>query len=547
MVKHAVWVGLGLMVVACGDSGSSSASATSGNTGLVTTATATETATMGPPTTSGASETAGTSATEGSASESASATDTSPTGTGSVTGSTSGTGAPSTGPDPSASSTGPVSASSTTMDLPPGVCGDGVVNPGEACDDGDQNGPEGNCYPDCTQNVCGDGVVAPLEECDLGAMNGPDSGCSVECVILPSSCGQQSAEAEIVPLPVDIIIVIDNSGSMSTEIKGVQDNINKNFAAILENSGLDYRVILVAAYGKYTSQRVCIEAPLSGIAMGGCVNPPAQPINNPGKFYHYSLTTDSHNSWCKLLSSVKGADKDQFNLAPMGWQQWLRDNSFKIFIELSDDRPSCTYAGKNYNDGNTVNGGVTAANAFDAALRATLPLQFGMTPETRNYNWYSIIGMPYNNPPEQPYTPKDPVLIGKCPSGVNGAPGYQTLSNMTNALRFPLCDASKYDVVFNEIALGVLSDAKIACEFTIPPAPMGKTLDKDSVTVVFTPQDQMNPVMFGKVDGPAQCDAMSFYLEGDKVILCPEACVTVQGDKDGSVEVEFTCEALKPN
>lgn len=70
------------------------------------------------------------------------------------------------------------------------------------------------------------------------------------------------------PLPVDIIIVIDNSGSMSTEIKGVQDNINKNFAAILENSGLDYRVILVAAYGKYTSQRVCIEAPLSGIAIG---------------------------------------------------------------------------------------------------------------------------------------------------------------------------------------------------------------------------------------------------------------------------------------
>jgi len=50
-----------------------------------------------------------------------------------------------------------------------------------------------------------------------------------------------------------------------------------------------------------------------------------------------------------------------------------------------------------------------------------------------------------------------------------------------------------------------------------------------------------------KVNGPGECNASSFYLEGEKVILCPAACDSIQGDKDASVAVEFTCEPLKPN
>ncbi len=54
--------------------------------------------------------------------------------------------------------------------------------------------------------------------------------------------------------------MIDNSGSMSAEIKGVQDNINKNFAQIIESSGIDYRVIMLSRFGKYTSTQICVEA-----------------------------------------------------------------------------------------------------------------------------------------------------------------------------------------------------------------------------------------------------------------------------------------------
>jgi len=56
------------------------------------------------------------------------------------------------------------SNSSTTM--PPGVCGDGEQNPGEACDDGN-DATDDECLPGCIKAECGDGFVwLGKEECD---------------------------------------------------------------------------------------------------------------------------------------------------------------------------------------------------------------------------------------------------------------------------------------------------------------------------------------------------------------------------------------------
>jgi hypothetical protein len=303
---------------------------------------------------------------------------------------------------------------------------------------------------------------------------------------------------------------------------------------------------MVSAYGKNSSYKVCIEAPLGGIAPGGCLNPPAQPVNNPGKFYHYSVAISSLNAACKALSTFDGVDKDQFGFAPTGWQTWLREDALKVFLVITDDRMSCTYANKNYNDGGTIVGAGTASAAFDASLLAKSPLHFGALPE-RNYLWYSIVGMTYNAPPEAPYTLKDPLITAKCPSAVNGGLGYQALSNLTDAWRFPLCDTTKYNEIFDGIAKNVVADSKIACDFVIPPPPEGKTLDKDSVVVNVTPAGQMNPVIYDQVPSLDMCAPMAFYVDGDNVILCPEACAALQADKDAAIEVEFTCEPLVPN
>jgi cysteine-rich repeat protein len=59
------------------------------------------------------------------------------------------------------------------------VCGDGVVDPGEQCDDGNAVDGDG-CDSNCTPTACGNGVVSPGEDCDDGTTIDGD-GCSSTC------------------------------------------------------------------------------------------------------------------------------------------------------------------------------------------------------------------------------------------------------------------------------------------------------------------------------------------------------------------------------
>jgi cysteine-rich repeat protein len=87
----------------------------------------------------------------------------------------------------------------------PRTCGDGVVEIGEECDDG--NTVDGDaCTSACRNAVCGDGIVeAGVEECDDGNLNASD-GCDNQCrlpVSLPVVCGEQGLEATLA-LPFDL-------------------------------------------------------------------------------------------------------------------------------------------------------------------------------------------------------------------------------------------------------------------------------------------------------------------------------------------------------
>jgi cysteine-rich repeat protein len=101
----------------------------------------------------------------------------------------------------------------------PGFCGDGKVQSGEECDDGDAK--MGNSTPclktatvKCRRNVCGDGFVnrAGGEECDSGANNGkltplPDYGtiqnyCTTSCKLSTMTggfCGDGVLQSETTP------------------------------------------------------------------------------------------------------------------------------------------------------------------------------------------------------------------------------------------------------------------------------------------------------------------------------------------------------------
>jgi cysteine-rich repeat protein len=70
-----------------------------------------------------------------------------------------------------------------------GICGDGIVGPGEMCDDGNQEDTD-ECTNACAPASCGDTIVnAGVEECDDGNADDTDA-CLATC--LAAKCGDMA-------------------------------------------------------------------------------------------------------------------------------------------------------------------------------------------------------------------------------------------------------------------------------------------------------------------------------------------------------------------
>lgn len=353
-------------------------------------------------------------------------------------------------------------------------------------------------------------------------------------------CAAQEAAATLAKRPVDIIFVIDNSGSMGGEITEVQNQINQNFASIIEKSGIDYRVIMLTSHGSVSSIKVCISAPLSGT---NCSPVPPQPAET-AKFFHHSQNVQSHDSLCRILDSFNRAD--EFNKHPNGYKDLLRKEALKVFVEITDDgvSTSCNIGGQNksFTDGNSVAGGQTAGDAFDAALLALSPEQFG-TPQKRNYVFHSIIAIADFDAADKTkaHPPSATLTTAECtPGAVDPGTGYQHLSKLTGGLRYPTCGLN-YTTIFQEMAKGVIEGAILSCEFDVPEPPPGEKLDLATVVTRYTPGSGGAPVDFQQVATAADCGPNKFYVEADKIKLCPATCDAVRADGSAQIKVLFGC------
>ena len=70
------------------------------------------------------------------------------------------------------------------VDEPEPVCGNGIIEPPETCDDGTFNGRATVCNTTCdgpTPPVCGNGITEPPETCDDGTFNGRATFCNTTC------------------------------------------------------------------------------------------------------------------------------------------------------------------------------------------------------------------------------------------------------------------------------------------------------------------------------------------------------------------------------
>jgi hypothetical protein len=387
-----------------------------------------------------------------------------------------------------------------------------------------------------------------------GTSNGGTAGIT-ECVGV-------SQVARIEHRPVDIVVVIDNSPSMTDKILSVQQRVNDDLSVILEASKVDYRVILISSY---TSKRyafpICVGAPLG--KTNCALRPRPALVDNPPRFFHLDIEVQSSDPWCRLFDSWNTPD-DQGR--GEGWGKLIRRGAFKSFVLISDGGVGCRtkdgtkrYMVDEVAAGVDTTGGHPAtpeearatAQAFERDLLALSPEQFG-TANERNYRVHSIVGLRANEPENKPWAPDEPLMVSiedVCGPTIAPNLGSQALSVLSSGFRYPVCLSDDFDAIFRAVAEDVTVESKLSCEWAIPAAPIGQKLDLKKINLEYIPEADASARTIPKVANAAACGEESgWYYDDDvkatKVHACPATCTQLKATKEGEVRIAFGCDTI---
>jgi hypothetical protein len=98
-------------------------------------------------------------------------------------------------------------------------------------------------------------------------------------------------------------------------------------------------------------------------------------------------------------------------------------------------------------------------------------------------------------------------------------------------------------------ALNVIRGAALGCVYKLP-SPDGGTPDYDKVNVQYTPNGTGTPVKFPRVDGLASCPPSgdAWYYDNPSapttITLCPSTCTKVKADTTGLIDVLLGCKTI---
>jgi hypothetical protein len=390
-------------------------------------------------------------------------------------------------------------------------------------------GCSGN-QPDCAEGKCSSRFI-PLPDAGMPLLTATDAG-APQLTEVEGACAMQAIEAQPGDRrPVDIIFVIDNSGSMSEEIAAVRRNIDHDFAAIIDESGVDYRVIMLSQFGE-DGTGVCIDPPLAGADCSLGVEQ-----TNGERYFHFNQAIGSNDALCQILDTLDNTTVDK--RAPSGLIEWLRPEAAKAFVLITDDSARCSYTD---NEMQVILGADRAdpfedALVFHAALRAKEPIQFA-----GHYQFFSIVGLSVRDDQPQPVFPTEPLDSKTCSTAPSPGLLYQALSVATDALRYPVCEGRSFDAVFQVLARSVIQTAAADCTYQLPAVPAPQVLDLPGVNLEVRRSPDSEPQHFDQVSGATECkDAHSFYIH-DRIELCPQACQWLQRSPEPTVEILFGCQ-----
>jgi len=344
-------------------------------------------------------------------------------------------------------------------------------------------------------------------------------------------CVDVEAPLSSPPLPVDLIVTVVNSSSTSGAISAVEQSLASGLVSPLENAGVDLQTILISDHGTFQTN-ICMPPPLG---TGNC----SAPVITSPTFKHYSAQMPPGGVLCRVLDTIDGQTPDEFGLAPSGWQTWLRPSAYKAFLIFDASGVGCFDGMTFLNDQDDDFNGQQVALAFDDALLAAHPGQFGTTAE-RRYGVYFAGGFEPLNPNNTGIGPGIPTQFSQCGPQQFSAPGtgYQWLSKGTQALRFSACNSFNLTNIFPQTATSIESKVADRCNLTYAPQagfnPTRVRLDPGA-------PNQPSEVFSLVVNANACGATKSFYFaDVDQVKLCPVAC-NVAKTTPGSLRLIEPC------
>jgi hypothetical protein len=310
-------------------------------------------------------------------------------------------------------------------------------------------------------------------------------------------CGAVSQMAENTLQPVDIIFGIDTTGSMGEEIAFTEENMNA-FSQRISAAGIDVHVILVAGprdgvpTGIYVDG-VCIGAPLGS---GNCPDD----SNAPTYVHIPQLMAD----WDILQNYIA--------TYPM-YKQYLRESSFKTFVSISDSDPSSNPV---------LTQPINSADAFVAAVQQLEPA----SPMWMSWRYSAIYS------------------FTACGIGNDEGRVHSELVKRTHGVAGDLC-LQDFKPVFDELAKQVVDVVTLACDWEIPPSPMGETFAAGKTNVELTLDGALERL--GKAQDDADCGTRDAWHYDDeaaphRVVACPSTCARIQAARSAKVDVLFGCD-----
>ena len=324
------------------------------------------------------------------------------------------------------------------------------------------------------------------------------------------SCAELNAGDELIDIAPEVIFMVDSSPSMSEAHTAIEQEFNSSLAATLDESGLDYSVIMMTE-----PERVTIGPPLS----------------ESGRLTYIDVG----------IGSSDDGGLQRFLLRIDEIKELTRENTNKVVMMLTDSSGG--------SGGENIEG--FEGRTFDEILYEDHSDYFGTENDSR-LRFHAIVGLSAKtSDPSEPYASTEPIQESVCTTAslpnIGHGPGFQGIAKRTEGLRFPVCNFENYDVMFRTIADDALTNLATQCNFPVPDLPGTREFTLENITFAYHPSPDEEAVIFEQVAEESDCGGEQFYIDEMEVVrLCPDACEEVREGESQRLLARFPCSSLIP-